>query len=125
MDRSFHAICESAAADWDVPAMTVGTAVGGEVSVVAVGCEPATRFRAASITKPFTAFLTAGLLDLEETTGVWPDDVRVRHLLAHLSGFDCELRSGDLSRLGTGEDALSAAVAELPNVRRFVDVDQI
>jgi CubicO group peptidase (beta-lactamase class C family) len=125
MNRSFHAICESAAADWDVPAMTVGTAVGGEVSVVAVGCEPATRFRAASITKPFTAFLTAGLLDLEETTGVWPDDVRVRHLLAHLSGFDCELRSGDLSRLGTGEDALSAAVAELPNVRRFVDVDQI
>src|SRR3954451_12782855 len=125
MNRSFHAICESAAADWDVPAMTVGTAVGGEVSVLAMGCEAETRFRAASITKPFTAFLTAGLLDLEETTGVWPDDVRVRHLLAHVSGFDCELPDGDLSRLGAGDDALPAAVAELPSVRRFVGVDEI
>lgn len=105
--------------------MTVGTAVGGEVSVVAVGCEPATRFRAASITKPFTAFLTTGLLDLEEETGVWPEDVRVRHLLAHVSGFDCELPDGDLARLGAGDDALRAAVAELPSVRRFVGVDEI
>jgi CubicO group peptidase (beta-lactamase class C family) len=51
--------------------------------------------------------------------------VRVRHLLAHVSGFDCELPDGDLSRLGAGDDALPAAVAELPSVRRFVGVDEI
>ena len=81
MNRSFHAACEAAVEAWSVPAMTIGTAVGEDVSVVALGCEPGTRFRAASITKPFTALLACGLLDLDATTGVWPDDVRVRHLL--------------------------------------------
>src|SRR4051794_15926474 len=113
MNASFREMCEAAADAWSVPALTVGTAVRGDVSVVAVGCEPDTRFRAASITKPFTALLVAGLLDLDAATGVWPDDVRVRHLLSHTSGFDCELPEGDLSRLGTGDDALPAAVAEL------------
>jgi CubicO group peptidase (beta-lactamase class C family) len=125
MNASFREMCEQAADAWSVPALAVGTAVGGEVSVVAVGCEPDTRFRAASITKPFTALLVAGLLDLDDVTGVWPDDVRVRHLLSHTSGFDCELPDGDLSRLGAGDDALPAAVAELPTVRRFVGVDEI
>lgn len=105
--------------------MTVGTAIGSDVSVVAIGCEPGIRFRAASITKPFTAFLATGLLDLDEATGVWPDDVRVRHLLSHVSGFDCELPDGDLSRLGAGDDALDAAVAELPTVTRFVGTGEI
>jgi D-alanyl-D-alanine carboxypeptidase len=125
MNTSFRDICEAAAAAWDVPAMTVGTATGADVSVVAVGCDPATRFRVASITKPFTALLATGLLDLDEATGVWPEDVRVRHLLAHVSGFDCELGNGDLSRLGAGDEALGAAVAELPHVRRFVGADEI
>jgi CubicO group peptidase (beta-lactamase class C family) len=125
MNTSFREICESAAATWELPAMTVGTAIGGDVSVVAIGCEPATRFRAASITKPFTAFLATGLLDVDEGTGVWPDDVRVRDLLSHVSGFDCELPDGDLSRLGAGDDALGAAVAELPSVTRFVGAGEI
>src|SRR4051812_9866215 len=125
MNRSFREICTSAAAAWEVPAMTVGTAIAGDVSVVAIGCEPATRFRAASITKPFTALLATGLLDLDESTGAWPDDVRVRHLLSHVSGFDCELPDGDLSRLGAGDDALGAAVAELPSVTRFVGAGEI
>jgi CubicO group peptidase (beta-lactamase class C family) len=125
MNTSFHAACEAAAESWTVPAMTVGTAVGDAVSVLAVGCEPGTRFRAASITKPFTALLAAGLLDVDAATGVWPDDVRVRHLLSHTTGFDCELPDGDLSRLGAGDDALGAAVAELPTVRRFVGIDEI
>jgi CubicO group peptidase (beta-lactamase class C family) len=105
--------------------MTVGTAVGGTVSVVALGCAPETRFRAASITKPFTALLACRLLDLDAPTGVWPDDVRVRHLLSHTSGFDCELPDADLGRLGGGDDALGAAVAELPGVRRFVGIEEI
>ena len=125
MNTSFHAVCEAAAEAWTVPAMTVGTAVGDETSVVALGCDPGTRFRAASITKPFTAFLAAALLDLDGATGVWPDDVRVRHLLSHTTGFDCELPDGDLSRLGAGDDALAAAVAELPGVDRFVGVEEI
>src|SRR5689334_15618544 len=125
MNASFHAVCEAAAAEWSVPAMAVGTAVGDDVSVVALGCDADTRFRAASITKPFTALLAGGLVELDDPTGVWPDDVRVRHLLSHMSGFDCELPEVDLSRLGDGDDALGAAVAELPGVRRFVGVDEI
>jgi len=125
MNTSFHAACEAAVEAWSVPAMAIGTAVGDDVSVVALGCEPGTRFRAASITKPFTALLVCGLLDLDATTGVWPDDVRVRHLLSHMSGFDCELPESDLSRLGAADGALGAAIAELPAVRRFVGVDEI
>jgi CubicO group peptidase (beta-lactamase class C family) len=105
--------------------MAVGTAVGGDVSVVALGCDPGTRFRAASITKPFTALLAGGLLGLDEATGVWPDEVRVRHLLSHTSGFDCELTGSDLSRFGDGDGALAAAVEELAAVRRFVGVDEL
>ena len=118
-------MCESAADAWSVPAMAVGTAAGDEISVVALGCAPETTFRAASITKPFTALLVGGLLDLEDATGVWPPEVRIRHLLSHLSGFDCELPDRELARLGDGDDALTAAVSELRTVRRFVGVDEI
>lgn len=125
MNRAFRSICEAAAEAWSVPAMTVAAAARDKVSVVAIGCEPETRFRVASITKPFTALLAVGLLDLEESTGVWPSEVRVRHLLSHLSGFDCELPDGDLTRLGDGDSALAAAVSELPLVRRFVGIDEV
>jgi CubicO group peptidase (beta-lactamase class C family) len=53
---------------------------------------------------------------------VWPADVRVRHLLSHTSGYDCEC--GDLARFGDGTDALPAAVEALPGVRRYVGVEQ-
>ncbi len=122
MDSRFQAACEAAAAAWNVPALAVGTRVGGEVETLGFGCSPETRFRIASVTKPFTAMLALRLLDLDATTGVWPDDVRVRHLLSHTSGFDCE--NGDLARFGDGDDALGAAVAELPAVRRLVGVDE-
>lgn len=125
MNRAIHETCVSAAEAWSVPALALGIAVGDEVSVVTLGCEPGTRFRAASITKPFTAFLACGLLDLDETTGIWPSDVRVRHLLSHTTGFDCELPDGDLTRLGDEDGALEAAVAELPSVGRFVGIDEI
>jgi CubicO group peptidase (beta-lactamase class C family) len=122
MEARFQAVCEAAAVAWDVPALAVGTSIGGSAETVGVGCEPETRFRIASITKPFTTLLALGLLDLEESTGVWPPDVRVRHLLSHTSGFDGE--RGDLARFGDGDDALAAVVAELPSVRRWLPVEQ-
>jgi CubicO group peptidase (beta-lactamase class C family) len=122
MNSRFQASCEAAAEAWDVPALAAGFSAGGEVSTGAIGCEPETIFRVASITKPLTATLAVDLLDLDAPTGVWPSDVRVRHLLSHTSGYDCEC--GDLTRYGHGDDALAAVVAELPGVRRFLGVEQ-
>jgi CubicO group peptidase (beta-lactamase class C family) len=121
MDTAFQGICEASAARWEVPALVVGTHEG----IVAVGCGPDTRFRIASITKPMTALLAAGLLDLDEPTHVWPEDVRVRHLLAHTSGFDAELSDGHNEKYGGGDDALARCVADLPGIRRFVDVETV
>jgi len=122
VDTRFQAICEAAAVAWDVPAMAVGASLGGRVETLEIGCDPGTRFRIASVTKPFTATLALELLDLEASSGVWAPDVRVRHLLSHTSGYDCE--HGDLSRFGEGGDALDAVVAELPSVRRWLGVEQ-
>ena len=125
MNTSFQEICESAAASWSVPALAAATAVGDDVSVATVGCEPGTVFRVASVTKPFTALLALGLLDPGESTGVWPDDVEIRHLLSHTSGFDCELPERDLARFGDGDGALASVVGELTTVRRFLGVEQV
>jgi D-alanyl-D-alanine carboxypeptidase len=122
LDSSYLQASEAAALTWEVPALSVGVAAGGQVGTHAIGCEPDTVFRVASITKPFTALLSAVLLDLEEPSGVWPADVRVRHLLSHTSGFDGD--AGDLGRFGDGDDALEALVAELPGIRRFLGVEQ-
>jgi D-alanyl-D-alanine carboxypeptidase len=125
LDTSFFRACEAAALQWDVPALAVGVSVGGDAETAAVGCRPETIFRIASITKPFTALLALELLELEATTGIWPADVRVRHLLSHTSGFDCELAGGrDLTRFGDDDDALAREIEELPHVRRFVGVEQ-
>src|SRR5689334_11780560 len=125
MNRPIYDTCVSAAERWSVPAMTVGTAIAGRVAVEAVGCASDTRFRAASVTKPFTALLAVDVLDLDGVTGVWPDEVRVRHLLSHTSGFDCELPERDLARFGDTDGALAAVVAELPTVDRLVGIDEI
>jgi CubicO group peptidase (beta-lactamase class C family) len=122
MNSPFSSHCEAAALAWEVPALAAGSSVGGEVETGAVGCEVETLFRVASVTKPFTATLVLGLLDLEAPSGVWADDVRVRHLLAHTSGYDCEC--GDLARFGMGDDALTGVVSELATVRRFVGLEQ-
>ena len=121
MNTSFRAVCEAAAERWRVPALVVGTGRG----TVALGCDPGTRFRIASITKPLTAALALLFLDPEEPTGVWPEDVRLRHLLSHMSGFDCELPDGDNAKYGSGDDALGRCVADLPHVRRFVGSDRV
>jgi CubicO group peptidase (beta-lactamase class C family) len=125
METRIQEACEQAAERWSVPALSVGTDLGGDVVASAVGCDPGTRFRIASVTKPLTALLALDVLDLEEPTGVWPEDVRVRHLLSHLSGFDCELAERDLGRFGDGDGALAAAVAELPSVHRFVGAGEV
>jgi CubicO group peptidase (beta-lactamase class C family) len=122
IDPAFQRACEAAAERWEVPALAIGISVDETRETSAVGCDVDTTFRIASITKPFTATLALALLDLEAPTGVWPDDVRVRHLLSHTSGFDCEC--GDLARFGDGDDALASVVRELPSVRRWVGVEE-
>jgi CubicO group peptidase (beta-lactamase class C family) len=124
LDSTFLQACEDAASRFDVPAIAVGAASpDGIVEVEALGCELDARFRIASVTKPMTASLAVQLLELEAPTGVWPEEVRVHHLLSHMSGFDCEL--GDEVRFGEGDDALGAAVAELGAVTRLVGVDAV
>jgi len=122
LDSSFLQASEAAALTWEVPALALGVSVGGEIETHSIGCEPDTLFRVASITKPVTAALALGLLDLEEPSGIWPPDVRVRHLLSHTSGFDGD--AGELGRFGEGDDALALLVAALPQIRRFVGVEQ-
>lgn len=126
METTFRAVCEAAAAARELPALVAGysvdgASVGGTTEVVAVGCEPDTRFRIASLTKPLTATLATALLDPAEPVGLWGPDVRVRHLLSHTSGYPCEL--GDLARFGSGDGALGAAVQELGSLRPLVPVE--
>jgi CubicO group peptidase (beta-lactamase class C family) len=122
LDSSFLQASEAAVLTWEVPALALGVSVGGELETHTIGCAPETRFRVASITKPFTAALSVDLLGLEESSGVWPSDVRVRHLLSHTSGFDAD--AGDLGRFGDGDDALAMLVSDLPSIRRFVGIEQ-
>ena len=124
LDSTFLRVCEDAAERFAVPALAVGVAsADGTVELHSIGCELDARFRIASVTKPMTASLVARTVDLDAATGVWPDDVRVRHLLAHTSGFDCEVR--DVSAFGDGDDALAALVGELPTVRRFAPTERV
>jgi CubicO group peptidase (beta-lactamase class C family) len=106
---------------WQVPALAVATSIGGEREEFQLGCDEGARFRIASVTKPMTASLALRLLDLDEPAGIWPEDVRIRHLLAHVTGYGGEI--GDLTRFGEGDDALGAAVAELPSVERLVPLE--
>jgi CubicO group peptidase (beta-lactamase class C family) len=114
--QGFRRVCEDAAARWDVPALAVGVSLDGRRETLGVGCDPAARFRVASITKPFTATLAAELLDLDAPVGAWPG-VSVRQLLAHTSGRDCEVPG--LERLGDGDDALERVEPELAAVRTW------
>jgi CubicO group peptidase (beta-lactamase class C family) len=121
----FFQVCEAAAERWQVPALAVGVLADGAFETYSVGCEVDSRFRIASVTKPMTAQLVTSVCDLDSATGVWPDDVRVRHLLSHTSGFDCELPDRDPSRFGSGDDALALCVEELRHVHRFFGVDEV
>jgi D-alanyl-D-alanine carboxypeptidase len=120
-DSTLLQASQQAIARWRVPALAVATSADGEREELQLGCEEGARFRIASITKPMTASLAVQLLDLDESTGVWPEDVRVRHLLSHVTGFAGEI--GDLTRFGEGDDALGTAVAELTAVERLVPLE--
>lgn len=122
LDRSFSRAIEEAAAVWKVPALALGISAGDREETVALGCAAGTVFRIASISKAFTALLALDLLQPDAPTGIWAPDVRVRHLLSHTSGYDCE--RGDLTRFGYGDDALASVVRELPDVRRWVGVEE-
>jgi D-alanyl-D-alanine carboxypeptidase len=125
MNTRFRGVCEAAAAAWAVPAIAVGVSIGDSFETLALGCEPDTRFRIASVTKPLTATLALALLGVDEAVRIWPEDVRVHHLLSHTSGFDCELPDGDNARFGTGDDALEHCVGELPAVQRFFSAGEV
>jgi CubicO group peptidase (beta-lactamase class C family) len=116
LDPSFSAVFEAALAEWEVPAAVVGVSVAGEEDILACGCGDDTRFRIASVTKPLTALLALELLGLEERTGVWAPDVRVRHLLSHTSGYDCEI--ADMT-------SLERLAEQLPRVRRWLGTEQV
>ena len=124
LDSSFLQASEAAAARWDVPALAFGVSVGDVAEEASFGCDPGTIFHIASITKPFTASLALGLLDLEVGTGVWAPEVRVRHLLSHTSGYDCELADGGQERFESAPDPLAAQLPSLASVRRLLGVER-
>jgi CubicO group peptidase (beta-lactamase class C family) len=124
LDSAFLQACEAAAFTWEVPALAVGVDVAGKTETAGLGCDADARFRVASITKPFTALLTLGLLDPEQPTGVWASDVRVRHLLSHMSGYDCELAGVDNAVYDDEPDPLRAQLPALAGVRRWVGLEQ-
>jgi CubicO group peptidase (beta-lactamase class C family) len=121
METTFRAVCEAAAEARQLPALVAGYSVSDRTEIVAVGCEADTRFRIASLTKPLTATLVTALLDPGEPVELWGPDVRLRHLLSHTSGYPCEL--GDLTRFGSGDNALTALAAELGELRPLVPVE--
>ncbi|HSC92406.1 MAG TPA: serine hydrolase domain-containing protein [Gaiellaceae bacterium] len=84
---------------WGVPGLAVGVLAGGETAVRAWGVAdldtgepvtPATSFRVASVTKPFTAALARATLDLDATLDSPAGPATVRQLLAHVGGLRCE-----------------------------------
>jgi CubicO group peptidase (beta-lactamase class C family) len=131
LDDGFVALCEDALGRVGVPGAAVGVLTAGETlsrafGVVGAGgppVTPETTFRIGSITKPFTATLALYLalsqaLDFAEEVPAPNPDVTVRHLLAHLGGFESE--AGDLSRFGDGDDALTRLATELLRQRQIV-----
>ena len=131
LDTEFVALCERALEGAGVPGAAVGVLAGGETWARGFGVAraggkavtPETTFRVASITKPFTATLALYLalshaLDFAEPVPAPEPDVTVRHLLAHLGGFESE--AGDLARFGDGDDALTLLATELLRQRQLV-----
>jgi CubicO group peptidase (beta-lactamase class C family) len=116
LDASFLGLVEAASAEWDVPAVALGVAVGDTEEVAGIGCDADALFRIASITKTFTALLALDLLSLEERSGIWARDVRVRHLLSHTSGYASEVEDWSSHEL---------VAEQLPTVRRWLAAEQV
>jgi CubicO group peptidase (beta-lactamase class C family) len=129
------ALLQSELARWGIPGVVAGVLSGGEAVVQAAGVaslvtgealHESTRFRVASITKPFTATLAMllageGVLQLDAPVRRALPDLRLaderaqevvtpRQLLAHLSGLECE-PAHDISVHGAGDGALGKLIA--------------
>jgi CubicO group peptidase (beta-lactamase class C family) len=117
-----HRLSEQEVARFEIPALVVGTLADGVTSVRAYGeAEEDSRFRIASITKPFTATLAAllaeqGKLDLDEP--VLDGGITLAHALSHSGGLGCELPGEGLERFGSGDGALAAVAETLDEVPR-------
>ena len=136
-------------ARWGVPGVAAGVTAGGETVVRCAGVtsladpQPVTeetRFRVASITKPFTATVAAllaaqGLLELDAPVRravpalrladpVTQETVTPRQLLAHLSGLECE-PPHHLVVAGADAGALARAVATFPGVGQLTPPGEI
>ncbi|MDF2749670.1 MAG: beta-lactamase [Gaiellaceae bacterium] len=124
--------CEEALARRQVPGAAIGVLAGDRAWTAGFGVldvrspepvAPDSRFRIASVTKPFTATLAlhaslSGEIGLDEEVPGPVQGVTVRHLLSHLGGFEGEC--GDLARFGGGDDALALLVADLDGQRAIV-----
>jgi CubicO group peptidase (beta-lactamase class C family) len=104
---------------WHVPGIAVAVSDDGEIVSAADGVagldgadavSPATAFRIASISKPFTATLAMtlvqdGTLALDEPPPGSQVDATVRQLLSHQGGIACEWPE-PIDRFGEGDEAL-------------------
>jgi CubicO group peptidase (beta-lactamase class C family) len=132
LGTDFAALCERALAGAGVPGAAIGVLHGGDGWTGGFGVtergggtpvRPETTFRVASVTKPFTAALAlslagSGELGFGEVVPAPAPEVTVRHLLAHLGGFESEC--GDLARFGEADDALARLASELRRQRQLV-----
>ena len=114
-------------ARWNVPGLALGLLRAGAVETLAVGVAdvesgapvtPETRFRIASITKPFTATLALtlveeGRLDLDAPLPGGRSRATLRQLLSHRPGLECEWPR-PLDTYGDGDDALARLVRDEP-----------
>ena len=111
-----------------MPGIALGLLSGGREEVWADGVAdlstgepvmPETRFRIASISKPFTATLALtlvqeGALGLDEPLPGLRVPVTLRQALAHTAGLACEWPSPVLPAFGSGDDALIRLAAAEP-----------
>ena len=105
-----------------MPALAVATSVAGERRQFQLGCDEDARFRIASITKPMTASLAVQLLDLDEQHRE-SGPTTCGSATCWRTSPATAARSATCARFGEGDDALGAAVAELPSVERLVPLD--
>lgn len=134
---------------WGIPGATLGVTLRGETIERAYGIAnletsqpvlPASIFRLASISKPFTATLAMtlvdeGLLDLDTPIASYLPSVTLadaatrealtmRHLLSHTGGIDCEFPS-DVARYGSNDDALGALIENYDDLRQWTNPGEL
>jgi CubicO group peptidase (beta-lactamase class C family) len=121
-----HQLVADARARWEVPGMAVAVCADGSETTAADGVQELasgrrtaaeTRFRIASVTKPFVATLALtlvqdGLLALEEPPPGVKTRATVRQLLGNVGGLKSEW--DDRPEFGEGDDALARLAEHEP-----------